>query len=112
LAVGTGVLVLGEDLLTKLILGRDEEEMTALIYRFAVAMVPIGMLQAAGFFYLATRRMLECYVFGTFGLLYSLVLTLYGHQSGMMLSLMFGGAALSVLALSGLSLARWSRTQP
>jgi hypothetical protein len=110
--VGTGVLVVGEDLLTRLILGRDEEEMTPLIYRFATVMAPIGFLQAIGYFYLATRRFLECYCFGGLGLLYATILVLYGRQVDMLLSLMFGGAMLSLLALGALSLTRWSRTQP
>jgi O-antigen/teichoic acid export membrane protein len=110
--VGTVVLVMGEDLLTRLILGRDEEEMTQLIYRFATVMAPIGFLQAAGYFYLATRRFLECYCFGILGILYATILILYGRHVDMLLSLMFGGAMLSLLALGALSLTRWSRTQP
>lgn len=100
-----GIFLLRVPLLL-LFLGVYDVELANLTARFALAMVPIGILQAMGCHYLAARRLPECLVFGGCGLAYLIALSLFGQTPVLMLNGMAGGATASVLLLGLVSLAR------
>lgn len=116
--VVTGVLLLLalREPLCRLLLGPGKIQelgaMLAILNRFALVVVPVGILQGLGFYYLASERLLESYVFGFLGIAYSVILILYGRSIEMMLALMFGGAMMSLLVLLMLAVVRWGRRQP
>jgi hypothetical protein len=79
---------------------------------FALAMVPIGLLQGLGTFALASRRWLECFLIGAGGILYTLPLALAARQPELMLAYMFGGSIIVLLAVVFVGVVRWGRRQP
>ncbi len=74
--------------------------------QFALAMIPIGILQAMGYHYLAARQIPECMVFGGCGLVYLIALAVFGRTPSLMLGWMGGAATASILLLGILALAR------
>jgi len=92
--------------LLQIFLGVHDAQLANLTARFALAMVPIGILQAMGCHYLAARRLPECLVFGGCGVAYLVALSLFGQTPGLMLDWMASGAMASVVLLSVVSLAR------
>jgi O-antigen/teichoic acid export membrane protein len=113
LLVAIGVIVLFREPFSRILLGRAKMAMVGpmvpLVKQFAMAMIPLGILQALGLFYLASRRLLECYTFGVLGIIYALILLFYGKNSEFMVSLMFAGGCLSLLVLCMITIVRWSR---
>jgi hypothetical protein len=72
-------------------------------------MVPLGVLQALGIFVLASRRFVECHVFGGLGVAYALLLYLVGRQAQLMPAYMFGGGVLAIMVLLFVGIVRWGR---
>jgi O-antigen/teichoic acid export membrane protein len=110
--IGTGavgILLLRVPLL-QLLLGVSDAELVNLTARFALAMIPVGILQAMGCHYLAARRLPECVAFGGCGLAYLVALSFFGQTPILMLNWMAGGSTASVVLLGLISWAR--RTQP
>jgi len=108
LAVYTGLVIagacavmLGKGLLCRLLLGRADAEVLFLMDRFALVMIPVGILQAVAFYVLAARRFGAALLYGGCGLLYGAVLTVWGHDAQALLRLIGAGAAVTVLLLSG-----------
>ncbi|NQU10591.1 oligosaccharide flippase family protein [bacterium] len=99
LVVGAAGVILTRDLLCRLLLGRLEPAAVTLMARFAVAMLPIGVLQGIGFYVLAARRRRLCLVYGGCGLIYVLALIAWGHSADALLRLMPSLAGASVLTL-------------
>jgi len=79
---------------------------------FAAVMVPLGLLQALGYFALASRRFHECFVLGGGGVGYTLLLYLVGRQPELMLSYMFGGGLVLLMLVLFIGVVRWGRKQP
>ncbi len=77
-----------------------------------MALVPVGILQGLGFFSLASRRYLECFVLGGFGIGFAVVLYLFGYQPPLLLTYMFGGGTVSIAAVLFVGIVRWGRKQP
>jgi O-antigen/teichoic acid export membrane protein len=100
-----GIFLLRVPLL-QLFLGIQDAELATLTAQFALAMIPIGILQAMGCHFLAARRLRECLVFGGCGLAYLVALSLFGRTPTLMLDWMAGGATASVVLLALVSLAR------
>jgi hypothetical protein len=71
LGIGVGGVAIAAPLLCRLLLGRIEEATLALMPLFAVAMVPVGIVQAAGMYALASRRLVMSVVFGLFAIIYA-----------------------------------------
>jgi O-antigen/teichoic acid export membrane protein len=71
LVIGVGGVAIAAPLLCRLLLGRIEEATLALMPLFAVAMVPVGIVQAAGMYALASRRLVMSVVFGLFAIIYA-----------------------------------------
>jgi hypothetical protein len=79
---------------------------------FAIVMLPLGLLQGLGIFALASRRYPECFVLGGCGLLYALILALFGRRPDTMLQIMFGVALISLMIVLAVGVVRWGRKQP
>lgn len=115
--VGLVMLLVLRKPLCHLLLQRDQIQnllpmMLQDLKRFALIVLPIGVLQGLGFYYLASEKLVESYLFGILGMLYFAVLILFGHSIDMMLSLMFGGAIMCLLTLLLAAVIRWGRHQP
>lgn len=114
--VGVLMLVVLKEPLCRLLLGpgkiHELGPMLGILKRFALVVVPVGILQGLGFYYLAAERLFESYLFGFLGLGYCTVLIVFGRSVEMLLSLMFGGAMLSLLVLLLVAVIRWGRSQP
>jgi hypothetical protein len=74
--------------------------------RFAFAMVPIGILQAMGYHYLAARRFTECLAFAGCAVAYLVALATCGQTPDLMLGTMAQVASGSVVLLALITLAR------
>jgi O-antigen/teichoic acid export membrane protein len=105
-------LMLGPKKIAVLFEQKQFYPMLDLLTHFSIVMLPLGVLQAVGNFYLASRRLLECYLFGALGLGYVGLLIVYGKDPNWMITFMFGGSIASLLILAIFSIVRWSRTQP
>jgi hypothetical protein len=97
--------------LARLFGGPDEELTAYFIPRFALAMVPLGMLQGLGIFVLASRRYPECFTLGAGSLAYTLLLVLVGKPQ-LMQSYMLGGGTVVLLLVLFIGVVRWGRKQP
>ena len=89
-----------------LLLGTHDAGLADMTTQFALTMVPIGILQAMGYHYLAARRIPECMVFGGCGIVYLAALIVFGHTPSLMLDWMGGTASASILILGLLALFR------
>jgi hypothetical protein len=103
-AGAVGILLLRVFIL-QIFLGTQDAELAAMTAKFAVAMVPIGILQGMGCHYLAARRFPECMAFGFCGLTYLVALSLFGQTPDRMLEVMGISATVSVVVLGVISLA-------
>jgi hypothetical protein len=79
---------------------------------FAAAVLMLGLLQGAGVFALASRRWVECFVFGACGIAYTFFLFFAGHQPQLMTTCMFGGALISLMLVLGVGVIRYARSHP
>jgi hypothetical protein len=95
--------------LSRLFCGDDFATTARFVPSFALAMVPLGVLQALGIFVLASRRFVECHVFGGLGVAYALLLYLVGRQAQLMPAYMFGGGVLAIMVLLFVGIVRWGR---
>jgi O-antigen/teichoic acid export membrane protein len=103
LAAGAvGILLLRDELL-QLLLGVKDADLSTMTARFALAMVPIGILQAMGCHSLATRRLPECLAFAACAVAYLAALSIHGQTPSLMLNVMSLGATVSVVLLALLS---------
>ena len=93
----------------QLFLGSHDEDLCSMTARFALAMVPIGIVQAMGYHYLAARRLVECLALAGCSVAYLAALDTYGHTPGQMLSTMTTVATGSVVLLGLITLARRQR---
>ena len=114
-----GALLLGAILvaclaqpLSQLFCGDNFQSTAVFVPSFALAMIPLGLLQAMGFFALASRRYPECFVMGGCALGYVLLLFLVGRQPQLMPAYMFGGGLVSLMLLLFVGVVRWGRKQP
>lgn len=102
--------------LCKLLLGPNKMHelpaMLEILKLFIRVVIPVGILQGLGFYYLAAERLPESYLFGFLGLGYCAVLIFFGRSMEMMLSLMLGAAVISLLVLLLVAVIRWGRNQP
>lgn len=114
--VGVIMLVLLKEPLCRLLLGPNKihelQPMLAILKQFTLVVLPVGILQGLGFYYLAAERIFESYLFGILGLAYCTVLIVFGRTVELMLSLMFGGAVASLLVLLLVAIIRWGRSKP
>ncbi len=99
LAVGAALLLLLRDPLTRLILGRANSEASALLDRFAMTMVFVGLLQALGTWALASRWLKMGLLYGALGLAYWLILLAAGKTPAHLLQLMPVAAAVAFILL-------------
>jgi O-antigen/teichoic acid export membrane protein len=106
--IGTGAifLILLKTPLLVLLLGTHDPGLAELVTQFALTMIPIGILQAMGYHYLAARRIPECMIFGGCGLAYLITLTTLGRTPALMLDWMAIAAIASIVFLGIVSLAR------
>ncbi len=100
LFVGAAFVVVSKELLCRLLLNRVDPAVVGLMNRFALAMIPVGVLQAAGFYVLAARRFVPSLVYGVCGLLYVGTLTWWGLDASSLLSVILTGASASILAVA------------
>ena len=98
--------------LSWLFCGRDLLYTSHLVPIFALAMVPLGLLQGLGMFALASRRYPECFVLGGCSIGYTLLLYLAGRQAVLMPAYMFGGGLVALMILLFVGVVRWGRKQP
>jgi O-antigen/teichoic acid export membrane protein len=105
LAAGAIGIVLLRDLLLQLLLGVQDADLSTMTARFALAMIPIGILQAMGCHSLATRRLPECLAFAACAVGYLVALSMFGHTPASMLNVMSSGATVSVVLLVLVSVA-------
>jgi len=110
--MGAVFLVLLKVPLLFLLLGTHDPGLADMTTQFALTMVPIGILQALGYHYLAARRVPECLVFGGCGLAYLLALAVFGRTPSLMLGWMGGAAVASILLLGLLVLVRRNAPSP
>jgi O-antigen/teichoic acid export membrane protein len=106
--IGTGAvfLIIFKVPMLYLLLGTHDAGLADMTTQFALTMVPIGVLQALGYHYLAARRIPECMVFGVCGLAYLTALIVFGDTPSLMLGWMGGMASASILVLGVLALFR------
>jgi hypothetical protein len=114
----SGVIVAGAILLHALadplghLFGWGEPEQTAAyLSGFALAMLPVGLLQGLGIFALASRRYPECFTLGGCGVVYALVLYFVGRPQ-LLVSYVFGGSAVALFVVLFVGVVRWGRKQP
>ena len=106
IAGGAVFLVLFREPLLTLLLGAQGPALTTMTLEFAAVMIPIGILQALGFHFLAARRIPECLTFGGCGITYLIVLTCYGQTPFLLLECMGAAATASIVLLVSLMLVR------
>jgi hypothetical protein len=113
--IGVGMLLLLRKPLCHLLL-RNAEEVTVLLpsmlsdlKRFSLVVLPVGILQGLGYYYLASEKLVESYLFGFVSLSYFAVLLVFGRSIEMLLSLMFGGAVISLLVMAIAAVIRYGR---
>ncbi len=92
--------------------GKDFAATAKFIPYLALAMLPLGLLQAFGIFSLASRRYEECFTLGGCSLVYALVLYLFGRHPEVMSAYMFGTGLASVMMVLCVGVVRWGRKQP
>ncbi len=85
LIIGVCFVLFESDLLCRILLGHVEYQTTVWMDQFALNMLIVGFLHLLGFFVLATRRILECIVYGACGLIYTAILLFYGTGADQML---------------------------
>ena len=96
-----GLIVLRE-FLVKFIFGQYTPESAAMVIRFAIAMVFIGLIQALGTWSLASRWFKLALLYGALGLAYWLILLFAGKTPEQLLHIMpIGGAIAFVIMLIG-----------
>jgi hypothetical protein len=93
----------------QLFLGTHDADLSSMTARFAFVMVPIGILQAMGYHYLAARRFRECLAFAGCAVVYLIALSTLGQTPVLMLSTMAEIASGSVVLLGLITLARRQR---
>ena len=98
--------------LSELFCGRNYVSTSRLIPIFAMAMIPLGLLQGLGVFALASRRYHECFVLGGCSVGYTLLLYLAGRQPQLMPAYMFGGGLVALMIVLFVGVVRWGRKQP
>jgi len=106
---GSILLLMFKEPLSALFCGKDFTRTAQFVPSFAVTMVPLGLLQGLGVFVLASRRLIECHVFGGLGVAYALMLYLVARQAEMMPVYMLGGSFVAMTVLLGVGIARWGR---
>ncbi len=111
LAVGAVAVIHSDAFLCRLLLGRVEEPVTALLPAFARAMFGIGLLQAAGAYALASRRLGLSLGYGVLAIIYSSVLMWYGGTATELVRLIQLGGCGAVTLLAGLALLTRSTRQ-
>jgi hypothetical protein len=79
---------------------------------FAALTLPLGLLQGLGIFALASNRIPECYTLGACGVIYALLLAIFGARPDIMLPLMFGLSLVSIMIVLFVGVTRWGRKQP
>jgi hypothetical protein len=112
LVTGVTLIDLFDVPLTQLFCGRDYERTAHLVPGFTLTMMPLGLLQGVGIFGLASRRYIECFVFGACGIAYTLLLYGAGRHPQLMLAYMFGGGLISLMMVLFVGVVRWGRRQP
>jgi O-antigen/teichoic acid export membrane protein len=96
-----GVIVL-RDLLVRFIFGKYTPEAAAMVIRFSIAMVFIGLIQAIGTWSLASRWFKLALFYGVLGVAYWLTLLLWGTTPESLLQIMtIGGGVAFVSMLIG-----------
>lgn len=88
LLVGSSCVYFMSDFLCRLLLGHREPQTTVWMDQFAVNMAIVGVLNAIGFFLLASRRFIECFCYGVLGLIYTGFLLQKGITPDHMLEVM------------------------
>jgi hypothetical protein len=111
LVAGAFVLTALTQPLSQLFGGAHPELTASFIPSFAVAMIPLGLLQGVGIFSLASRRYPECFVIGGSGLAYTIFLYWFGRPQ-LLLSCMFGGGVAALMLVLFVGMVRWGRRQP
>jgi len=113
-ALLAGAILLGclAQPLSWLFCGPNFQPTSFFVPSFAVAMIPLGLLQALGIFSLASRRYHECFVLGGCSVGYALLLYLAGRQPQLMPAYMFGGGLVSLMMVLFIGVVRWGRKQP
>jgi hypothetical protein len=104
--IGSVMLMLLKEPLSQFFGRTDDPEMLQRIKVFAIAMVPIGIVQGIGYYLLATSNLVMCYIFGGLGALYLFILGTLGSDLYLLQSLMFGGSAGAILVLIMVALVR------
>lgn len=112
LLVGAVLLAQLDKVLAGLFCGSSYELTSELVPYFAVAMVPLGLLQGLGVFALASRRYPECFTLGGCSLGYLLLLYLVGRQPQLMPTYMFAGGLVVLMIVLFVGVVRWGRKQP
>jgi len=113
-ALLSGAILLGclAQPLSWLFCGGNFQSTALFVPSFAAVMVPLGLLQALGIFFLASRRYPECFVLGGCGAGYTLLLYLAGRQPQLMPAYMFGGGVVSLMVVLFVGIVRWGRKHP
>jgi O-antigen/teichoic acid export membrane protein len=106
IVTGSILLMVLKDPLLNLLLGAHDEGLAHMATMFALVMLPIGILQAMGYHYLAARKIPECMVFGGCGLVYIVLLAWLGRTPELMLGWMGGAASASIVVLGLFDLIR------
>ena len=95
-----------------LLFGGDDIDATAhYIPPFALALMPMGLLQGVGVFALASRRYPECFVLGGSSIAYTLFIFLFGRPQ-LLLYCVFGGGLVCLMLVLFVGVVRWGRRQP
>lgn len=101
---GAAGVFLTREWLGQLLLGRSEPAVVVLMTRFAIAMIPVGLLQALGFYFLSARKLVACFLYGALGLAYWGTLSRWGGDPDLLVRLILLGAGSSAVLLSAVSL--------
>jgi O-antigen/teichoic acid export membrane protein len=88
LAAGAAGLLLLRDFWVGLIFGKHTPDAAAMVSRLALTMAFIGLMQAVGTWALASRWLKVALLYGASGLIYWLVLLVWGRSPPVMLQLM------------------------
>ncbi|MCE0482953.1 MAG: hypothetical protein LV479_01795 [Methylacidiphilales bacterium] len=106
LVTGVIFVALFRGLLLRIFLGEHDASMDAYAARFAVNILPIGVLQLLGTHCLAARRLPECLLIGLCGIIYLFAMILFGVTPSDMLTCMGLVPTISLLVVGGFMLAR------
>jgi O-antigen/teichoic acid export membrane protein len=99
LVIGATVVAIGREHWCRLLLGKPEPIAINLMTKFAIVMIPVGLLQAVSSYLLAARKFAPCLAYGICALIYGAALTHFGRDARQLLTIIGTGATATLITV-------------